>query len=351
MPQFHPPHYPPFGSSLPNRTWSDANRGYRFGFNGKEKDSEGMGGGESTYDYGFRIYNPNLGKFLSVDPLSFSYPWYTPYQFAGNKVIIAIDIDGLEEYIIIDYPSNDGCIHSKLKLVDANSPFKISYYSSTVPFDGTTFPTDLSKANLISTVDLTNINFDNGHSGFRSLEEFNGAYITYKAATDKEKKSNLNNYNWKICSPPLVPSPSTSNDKKEPIKYKGQEIKKGSVIKMIPSIGWLGTKKYGPSAKNGVLGELSKEGKKELELLATSINSLKKGSINTVQLAITWDIGTKTYSQEESKTAFETINKVNENAINYLKSKLNDKGISVSGSTNITTTGDSKNNTTKANIN
>jgi hypothetical protein len=35
---------------------------------------------------------------LSVDPLSSSYPWYSPYQFAGNKPIIAIDIDGLEEY-------------------------------------------------------------------------------------------------------------------------------------------------------------------------------------------------------------------------------------------------------------
>jgi hypothetical protein len=38
---------------------------------------------------------------LSVDPLSDDYPWYTPYQFAGNKPIISIDIDGLEDYIVI----------------------------------------------------------------------------------------------------------------------------------------------------------------------------------------------------------------------------------------------------------
>ena len=74
-------------------------KGYRYGFNGKEidKGDEGMGGGGSTYDYGFRIYNPSLGKFLSVDPLTASYPWYTPYQFAGNMPIWAIDLDGLEE--------------------------------------------------------------------------------------------------------------------------------------------------------------------------------------------------------------------------------------------------------------
>ena len=47
-------------------------------------------------DYGFRLYNPSIGRFLSVDPLSPDYPWYTPYQFAGNMPIWAIDIDGLE---------------------------------------------------------------------------------------------------------------------------------------------------------------------------------------------------------------------------------------------------------------
>jgi hypothetical protein len=52
-----------------------------------------------VYDYGFRIYNPEIAKFLSVDPLTKSYPWYTPYQFAGNKPIWAIDLDGLEELI------------------------------------------------------------------------------------------------------------------------------------------------------------------------------------------------------------------------------------------------------------
>jgi hypothetical protein len=47
-------------------------------------------------DYGFRVYSPALAKFLSVDPLSSSYPYYTPYQFAGNMPIIAIDVDGAE---------------------------------------------------------------------------------------------------------------------------------------------------------------------------------------------------------------------------------------------------------------
>jgi len=83
---------------MPGRTFTTT--AYRYGFNGKEKDNETYGNG-NIYDYGFRIYNPRLGRFLSVDPLSESYPWYTPYQFAGNKPIIAIDLDGLEEYIVV----------------------------------------------------------------------------------------------------------------------------------------------------------------------------------------------------------------------------------------------------------
>jgi RHS repeat-associated protein len=87
--------YYPFGSLMPGRSYNS--KEYRYGYNGKELDKEGMGGGGSTYDYGFRIYNPQIAKFLSVDPLSPQYPFYSPYQYAGNKPIKFVDVDGLEE--------------------------------------------------------------------------------------------------------------------------------------------------------------------------------------------------------------------------------------------------------------
>lgn len=81
---------------MEGRSWSDTTSTYRYGFNGKEKDPKEEWG-STAYDYGFRIYNPQIARFLSVDPLTQSYPWYTPYQFAGNHPIIAVDLDGLEE--------------------------------------------------------------------------------------------------------------------------------------------------------------------------------------------------------------------------------------------------------------
>jgi RHS repeat-associated protein len=69
--------------------------GYRYGFNGKENDNEVKGEGEQQ-DYGFRIYDPRIAKFLSVDPITAKYPELTPYQFASNNPIFGIDLDGLE---------------------------------------------------------------------------------------------------------------------------------------------------------------------------------------------------------------------------------------------------------------
>jgi RHS repeat-associated protein len=85
----------PFGSQMPGRKFA-ANGLYRYGFNGKENDNEVV-----QYDYGFRIYDPRLGRFKSVDPLTKQYPFYTPYQFAGNSPIFAIDLDGKEPEVII----------------------------------------------------------------------------------------------------------------------------------------------------------------------------------------------------------------------------------------------------------
>lgn len=48
------------------------------------------------YDYGFRNYDPQIGRFMQLDPLTDDYPFLTPYQYASNDPITNIDIDGLE---------------------------------------------------------------------------------------------------------------------------------------------------------------------------------------------------------------------------------------------------------------
>jgi RHS repeat-associated protein len=87
--------YYAFGMLMPDRQYTNGDSTYRYGFNGKEQDNEIMGYGNSQ-DYGERFYDPRVGRFLSVDPLTVKYPELTPYQFASNRPIDGIDLDGKE---------------------------------------------------------------------------------------------------------------------------------------------------------------------------------------------------------------------------------------------------------------
>lgn len=83
----------PFGMLMPARTWNTDK--YSYGFNSQEKDDEIKGEGNSI-NYIARIQDTRLGRFLSVDPLTKSFPMLTPYQFASNTPIQAVDLDGKE---------------------------------------------------------------------------------------------------------------------------------------------------------------------------------------------------------------------------------------------------------------
>ncbi|NUY82715.1 hypothetical protein HUK80_17565 [Flavobacterium sp. MAH-1] len=42
------------------------------------------------------MHDPRVGRFFAVDPLEKKYPWYTPYQFSGNRVVDMVELEGLE---------------------------------------------------------------------------------------------------------------------------------------------------------------------------------------------------------------------------------------------------------------
>lgn len=68
-------------------------RSYCFAFNGYENDNEIKGDGNSV-NFGARIYDSRIGKFLSVDPKTSEFPYWSPYAFATNNPILIIDKDG-----------------------------------------------------------------------------------------------------------------------------------------------------------------------------------------------------------------------------------------------------------------
>jgi len=65
----------------------------RYGFNSKEKDDEINGNGNSV-DFGARIYDNRLGRWLAVDRFEYKYPNISPYSFGLNNPIVFKDEDG-----------------------------------------------------------------------------------------------------------------------------------------------------------------------------------------------------------------------------------------------------------------
>ncbi|MFW6302924.1 MAG: RHS repeat domain-containing protein [Bacteroidales bacterium] len=84
--------YHPFGMPLKSR----ALQTYRCGFNGMEKDPEITGQQGSHLDFGARIYDSRIGRWLALDPLAAKFPDYSPYNFTLNSPILFVDPDGEE---------------------------------------------------------------------------------------------------------------------------------------------------------------------------------------------------------------------------------------------------------------
>ena len=81
-------HYYPFGGTFAS---ADGNvQAYKY--NGKELDTKK---GLNWYDYGARQYDPALGRFTAVDPLTEKYYEMSPYTYCGNNPIKYIDPTGM----------------------------------------------------------------------------------------------------------------------------------------------------------------------------------------------------------------------------------------------------------------
>ncbi|AEA43376.1 RHS repeat-associated core domain-containing protein [Fluviicola taffensis] len=72
---------------------------YRYGFNSMEKDDELKGSGNS-YDFGARMYDSRLGRWLTIDPLAGKQPSQSPYKAFLNNPNLFVDPNGETEYHI-----------------------------------------------------------------------------------------------------------------------------------------------------------------------------------------------------------------------------------------------------------
>jgi len=201
---------------IPGRSASSGS-GYRYGFNGKEKSDEINGSGVD-YDYGLRIYDSRIGKFLSVDGLTKNYPWYTPYQFAGDKPIWCIDIDGAEEQIVTIYKDINGNRHTQT--YKANE-FELAEWTS------------LQKTYAMGF----------GNSSSAQGYQWIGGYQTYKSFSPGD----INNIEWRGPGKGTLTIDATGNIIKlnyDDQKVKGIDGNKSPSLSKSIAMGWKGFKTF-----------------------------------------------------------------------------------------------------------
>ena len=86
--------YEAFGSLLPGRNYNSASSSHLF--QGQLHDDEIYGSTGTNYAFEYRMHDPRAGRFWSVDPLAFLFPWNSPYAFSENRVLDMVELEGLE---------------------------------------------------------------------------------------------------------------------------------------------------------------------------------------------------------------------------------------------------------------
>lgn len=86
--------FEPFGNRIDNPNSVLSSNRYRF--SGKEEQTTGPESG--LLDFGARMYNPTLGRWMAIDPLAEKYVSLSPYVYCANSPIMIIDPDGRKLY-------------------------------------------------------------------------------------------------------------------------------------------------------------------------------------------------------------------------------------------------------------
>ncbi len=149
--------YYPFGMNIAGLSSANSSPENKYKYNGKELQDEF---GLDWYDYGFRYYDPSIGRFPNLDPKTDEFHWVSPYNYAENSPISNLDWWGLQKVFF-------------MKGMKSNSTIMKSYNAARYTTAGKEFMSLLKNQNYYDVV-YFNKESRPGETGFATKLSYGG---------------------------------------------------------------------------------------------------------------------------------------------------------------------------------
>lgn len=197
-------HYYPFGGIFASTSVQP------YKYNGKELDRKN---GLDWYDYGARMYDAGIGRFVTQDRFSENYYALSPYQYGANNPVNNIDVNGDSIWYTLNknvitmhvtakiFNNSSDNINMKRAAEDIASDIKNTYEGKFEWSDGETYnlkvDMDLQVANSMKDVENSDHLFvlaDSDGKGARGATSMAGGKVMTLASSDFANNNWLSNH-------------------------------------------------------------------------------------------------------------------------------------------------------------